>query len=96
MSKDVRFHETNPFYSKNLEVNTQGENYLDMFPLLTTNVLITENSNSSFILSTQGTLPSSEQINKGLSLSNPADEVCENLLNVISEAMEHESTPVAP
>ena len=39
VSKNVRFHETNPFYSKNLEVNIHGENYLDLFPLPTTDVL---------------------------------------------------------
>lgn len=33
VSKDVRFHETNPFYSKLLETTIQGECVLDLFPL---------------------------------------------------------------
>ncbi|CAL2240436.1 unnamed protein product [Prunus armeniaca] len=33
VSKDVRFQETNPFYSKLLETTSQGECVLDLFPL---------------------------------------------------------------
>ena len=33
VSKDVRFHETNPFFSKSNEITAQGDGILDVFPL---------------------------------------------------------------
>ncbi|KAM2304259.1 hypothetical protein ACFXTH_023983 [Malus domestica] len=33
MSKDVRFHETNHFFSKSSEITAQGDGILDVFPL---------------------------------------------------------------
>ena len=42
VSKDVRFHETNPYYSQALDSSSEGENYLDLFPLPRTEILATE------------------------------------------------------
>ncbi|KAB2615934.1 hypothetical protein D8674_022522 [Pyrus ussuriensis x Pyrus communis] len=42
VSKDVRFHETNPYYSQALDSSSEGENYLELFPLPRTEILATE------------------------------------------------------
>ncbi|KAB2614533.1 hypothetical protein D8674_039240 [Pyrus ussuriensis x Pyrus communis] len=42
VSKDVRFHETNPYYSKSLDSTSEGEYCLDLFPLPRTEILATE------------------------------------------------------
>lgn len=60
VSKDVGFHETNLYYSKNLEVATQGENCLDLFPLPTIEIMSNEVQPNSFQVPASEDLPSSE------------------------------------
>lgn len=88
VSKDVGFHETNLYYSKNLEVATQGENCLDLFPLPTIKIMSKEVQPNSFQVPASDDLPSSERQDADGSTNSVTCEKSDTSQTLIPKVME--------
>ncbi|KAM2668187.1 hypothetical protein EV2_019802 [Malus domestica] len=98
VSKDVRFHETNPFFSKSLETTSQGECIFDVFPLPRiglNNASTRRGSNND-----EPQAPPTEGNNEGIhpddSMLDDDDDNQDNLQSVVENLNECETTVPAP
>ena len=98
VSKDVRFHETNPFFSKSLETTSQGECIFDVFPLPRiglNNASTRRGSNND-----EPQAPPTEGNNEGIhpddSMLDDDDDNQDNLQSVAENLNECETTVPAP
>ncbi|KAB2617910.1 hypothetical protein D8674_013779 [Pyrus ussuriensis x Pyrus communis] len=96
VSKDVRFHETNPYYIKSLDSTSEGEYCLDLFPLPRTEILVIEVTQPDAMVPVHYTKFPAENDNQASSNETNISAENESLHSIAPEESSYELQSTTP